>query len=1414
MDKDRHAAAAGVTEDVRFQDQRLQPVRTLTGKDAFFRMLFQPADPAMSWTFDPESATLFNAAPDLWSVDISACQKLSGQTRPTAISLLCRKENAGFKICSVHLACPQDSPQAPAFSGQPPSTSDRNATAQIRDIFDHLPGGIGVYRYKDGDITPVLQNKGYWDLFGQNDPRTQSLDFHQAYNAVHPDDRDGVRSRVRQMVSREGSVSALYRVFSHPRNHYFWLRADAASVRQSDGAMLCYVNFTDVTRQISAEYRVEGILNTIPGGVACYTFEASGAFTCLYVSDGVPAIAGFTPEEYRSETEKDLLNRINPNDFSNVKASMLKAKQTGQVTSVNYRVIHKNGAAVWVNLSAKFKKDENGQDIVWCTFTQASHTFEIQRNIIDESDIAIAVVNPDTLTLQYINRTCSSTWQCSQKKAEGQHCYEILYHSKRPCIDCPLENEASPNGITTRFIAPMNRTFRVKYVSSQWMGRPAIIIYYTDMTTELQTRELLQKEKERYRIIVERGGIALCDCDYEKKTLYANDSFSRYALTTCSMDKLIEQLQSDQNPTVVHPDDLSFLKQFHKAFRDNHLSFNETCVRLLMADGRYHWTDIEGFFMYDKTGKRTRSIATLRDVNETTRYQKELESFLATLVYEMGAFMWIFDLKSQTIIRRYGSGMRFESGLDVPFTKNKDASDVMICHPDDIVTLRDLHRQIEKGKKRVSAELRFRRNTSTQYFWVRCILVAYSNEFGQDTMALGIGIDISEEKKYEQQYQQELRLRQSGKKDYLSFMYYNVTRDCVVEHESGNNLPIPPGQSLQDYIDTLAKNRVLSPGDHKIINLFRKESLLSAFIKGEIPTIEYQNTMASDSPAPPFARWHQTTVHLTRKPDSGDIIAFIYTYDIDDQKQMADALTLIARSAYDYIALIDLDQDTLRFLAAPQIGYPVNHPCCYSKFCDHFIKEISDPVEQLKIKTASSTDNIRKQLETKTFLEYTFKGTHHGQRIMKQIRFRPFGQGNSRVLTSRTDISDLTARQEAQQEALQQALNQAQAATAAKSNFLSRMSHDMRTPMNGILGLTELMRDKQHGSDLQSDLDQLEISGRYLLTLINDTLDMSKIENNVLELHPSVFKGIQIFQSLVALTRPNLKKKHIHLEIHADNLPFTYLYIDAGRLQQIFMNIMSNAIKFTPEGGRIDFYMRNIKKTDGVLTDEIIVEDTGVGMAPDFIPHIFESFSQEKNNAASGFQGTGLGMSIVKHLVELMGGEISVTSQLGAGTRVRLTVELPVATADQIESFHQSQIQTPTVDLRILNGKHILICEDHPLNAEIARRLLEKQGITTEIATDGEKGVARFKAKAPGTFDAILMDIRMPNMDGLTAAKTIRSLKRPDAKTLPIIAMTANAFDTDVSQSLVSGMDAHIAKPVDAQKLYETLAALIRDAQK
>lgn len=384
-------------------------------------------------------------------------------------------------------------------------------------------------------------------------------------------------------------------------------------------------------------------------------------------------------------------------------------------------------------------------------------------------------------------------------------------------------------------------------------------------------------------------------------------------------------------------------------------------------------------------------------------------------------------------------------------------------------------------------------------------------------------------------------------------------------------------------------------------------------------------------------------------------------------------------------------------------------------------------------------------------------------------------------------------------------------ASRAKSDFLSRMSHDIRTPMNAIINLTAMAQDElDNPGQLGKDLSKIAVSSEFLLGLINDILDMSRIESNKMVLCPGVYQFSEFESYLDGVIRPLCSQKDISLDVKMP-AEATDILVDRIRFNQIFFNILSNSVKYTDPGGHIRFVMEISHSGPDAVSSLFTISDNGIGMSEEFLKHAYQPFERADNTMA--YSGTGLGLSITKSIVEAMHGTIGIRSTLGEGTTVTVSLPLKLATQKQCQEYAdaggQEKPERPS-GYAELNGMHVLIAEDNSLNLEIVTRLLKAEGVITDSASNGVLCLEAFKKSKVHYYDAILMDIRMPEMNGLEAAMHIRSLSRADAKTVPIVALTANALAADQEECYAAGMTAHLAKPVNSETLYNILLQYTR----
>ena len=426
------------------------------------------------------------------------------------------------------------------------------------------------------------------------------------------------------------------------------------------------------------------------------------------------------------------------------------------------------------------------------------------------------------------------------------------------------------------------------------------------------------------------------------------------------------------------------------------------------------------------------------------------------------------------------------------------------------------------------------------------------------------------------------------------------------------------------------------------------------------------------------------------------------------------------------------------------------------------------------------------------------------QRDMQRDALLAEQETNLRLESYNQQLAARNAELKRAQEVAVDALQGAERASKAKTDFLSNMSHDIRTPMNAIIGITTLMKNELHEPDkLAEHLEKLEISGHLLLGIINDILDMSRIESGKTTLNIEQMDLLQQIEQVESVISEQAHQRNQEFRVVTTSVQHEHVLADPNRLNQILMNILSNSVKYTPAGGHIRLEVEELPRDAHYAKYKFIVQDDGIGMSDAYLKTIFDPFTREEKSGTNHVQGTGLGMAITKSVVDLMGGVISVESAPGHGSRFEVVLEFPIDTEAAL--VQKSETDDAPADNSLLCGMKFLCAEDNEINSEILQMLLESKGATCRIYPDGQQIVDAFAKVKPGDYDMILMDVQMPVMDGLEATRRIRSSENPLGKTIPILAMTANAFLEDMQKSKEAGMDEHLSKPVDIAMLEQVV---------
>lgn len=524
-----------------------------------------------------------------------------------------------------------------------------------------------------------------------------------------------------------------------------------------------------------------------------------------------------------------------------------------------------------------------------------------------------------------------------------------------------------------------------------------------------------------------------------------------------------------------------------------------------------------------------------------------------------------------------------------------------------------------------------------------------------------------------------------------------------------------------------------------------------------------------------------------------------------------DVTTGVSRLFEKFVTL-DLETGEYRYIGGdPESG--LEESGAYDQFQQALLGKIPDPDQRAETARAIRLERLREMLEKQESVSVRAHAPSEGAEwftynfiVLERAEGKPL-----RALIVRQDVTALRHKEEKEQQALQEALDAAEQASRAKTEFLFNMSHDLRTPMNAIIGYTELAeREGTTPEETRNYVRKIGASGKHLLSLINDILEMSRIESGKISLAEEPVLLTRLCEEARDMFSTQMAEKGIHFQVDASQVRQGWVWGDENKLNRVLLNLISNAYKFTARGGEIAVRLTEApgqKENENVY--ELRVRDTGIGMSEEFQKKLFTPFERERTSTVSKTQGTGLGLSITKEFVEMMGGTIRAESVQGEGTE--FIVRVPLRAAPPAEEEQPAPAQETKLDF---SQVRLLLVEDNEINREIASMILTTAGFQLDTAENGQQAVDRVQAAPVGTYQAVLMDIQMPVMDGYTAAQTIRALPEPEKAHLPIIAMTANAFQEDVQAALAAGMDGHIAKPLDVGRMMETLTGVLQKGSK
>lgn len=1147
---------------------------------------------------------------------------------------------------------------------------------QQKDIFEHIGVGMCMYRMQNNTLCPLVCNDAYRQLFYLPDTFGDGTPFELHALCLHPEGRELLLATLREHLQQRKPYNHILRVVDPESETLHSILLNMDCVPQTDYTDYWYVSAYDVTDWVNAEARLSNILDNINGGIAIYQITDT-AFNTLMFTDGIPKMQGYTREEYKELIAENALDAVYPDDQEQLQQLVAKAVQQQAPFSATYRVHHKNQEYIWVELAANpIGRDSEGFIQYNAVFTNASQQFNLYQQIFDSSKSGLLVTGYDTPEIYFSNKaglalmrtamhTCNKRddkCRCSTH-ATGNLCELSVLPPSKDCKQRKLEINQMQYQVDAHLI--------------QWMGRPAIVQHFTDITDSISLQSKLQINEDRFQLVVEKSGIKLVDYDLSTGLSYTNMDFNDYAF---DYDVQIPDfILNNGLLTIVHPDDRPALKQYYENTQE--LSGPDTIkLRLRMKDGSYRWTEMNTLYERNQSNEVTRILEFFTDIDASTRQYMELKAR--------------FDYEN-------ANQLSFENGVIERMTI--DLADNLVLRASSVET---------------------------------------------PTLSRVVGMSIDEL----------LALRLAHISD-------------------------PVQQDL-------------------LRNFMSREKLLQAYYAGKSPTFEsYGKLSKSDE-----QYYYQITARFAKDPNTEHILVFINTQNIDSAKTSAILMQRLLETNYDTAAVVNAKTGKIKLgIMEGDSEFTTNYPLTYDESALIDICEKVIPEDRESVKKALSRDAILEQLANSSRYSDRCTIMENGVLHYKMWTATYFDDTKEYILITVADVTDVYEKDLKIAQELRDALETADIASQSKTEFLARMSHEIRTPISTISGIHDLVRLNFKEGDLITNklfdyVETANTANQYLLTLINDILDISKIEKNELILSESVTDVRHVILALQTMITPLVQQKGVHLITERKTYFSNWFKMDHVRVQQILMNLLSNAIKFTPKGGTITFTGEILSRTGDVVTAKFVIQDTGIGISEDFQKHLFEPFKQEYTDSRSGYGGTGLGLAISRKLARMMGGDITCESKKGKGSTFSATMKLEIASPQEVMQ------DKDITDLSGLSGLHILLCEDNKINQTIAASLLEIKGCIVTTADNGRQALDLFLDEQTNHFDLVLMDIQMPLLNGLETASAIRHSNHPDAAVIPIIAMSANAYEEDWQASINAGMNEHLAKPVNAEQLYQIIA--------
>lgn len=1282
---------------------------------------------------------------------------------------------------------------------------DKKLNAQ--DIINAIPGGVAIYKVSDIFET-VYYSDGVPALSGYSRDEYDLLIKQDAADLIYQEDAAMVIRKIRQVLEAGKSASFEFRK-QHRDGHIVWVNVHARKIGEDGGHPLLQCVFHNISAFKQAREELAHVINSIPGGIAAYDFNDMQNPRRLFCSDGVAKLFGCSDAADLQHYAANPWSMVFKEDYQRVYDAFQHMFISSDTLDLSYRITRKDQVLEWVHLNGKAI---NG--IFYAVFTGMSDEAKLFQQISNEAAQGIYVIDKKNHDLLYYNENVE-LFLTGKNNAWGKKCYTALHDKQTPCTFCPLsiiKNIEKPQELTFA----NGKSYEIRAKELEWNGLPAYTLFINDITDKITSSRKTEQLEQFYQTLVQNlpGGIAVIRFDMAKKQMlpeYISEGFA--AMTGMSNDEAYALYKNDATAGV-HPDDLDYIIGRLNQHLKKHLDTCESIYRLRKKDGSYIWIKNNSSLILSPN-EIPLIYAVYSDITKEIEAQNKLRQKYNDLLLRQQNYplsneilsgycditanriLRIYDKTGIDPLQKFGfERQNFFKGLATLIESPEERQHFL-----NTFLNAPLLEKFAQGINSQELECFIRMPHDNSGHYLKCVINMIESPDNGHTIGVLSVLDLTQFKINDQISM------------HLAHAHYDFIATCDFNSDS------------YQLFFTNSKANLMPPEQGS----YSKN--IVAFLQTFTVPKDREFCMEMFDPANMQRRlYHENSYsfHYSLKDEQGHIytknmIVFLIDQrlnkvgmaraDITDYVREQRALLNTLAYTFEQLSIINLVTKEFTMYTRKSVLQNLSPYKCAD--FNRALHKLSLPYTKLAAdETAAEKFSLpvilSRLAEKPQGYEFTLPYlANDGSEKNKQINVLWGDEGHHTICLVRCDVIDIIRAEKNSRSVLQNALDLAQEANRAKTDFLSAMSHDIRTPMNAIIGMTDLaLDDLDNRQHLSEYLDIIKSSSSHLLTLINDILDMSRIEKGKLKLARTSFNLSVEIDRFCSRYQLLMDKNSLNF-LHNAELLHCNCIGDTAQLQRIWDNLVSNACKFTPPGGTVTFSACELPSDNERLGwYKFTISDTGIGIDSESLQHLFDPFFRSSDVISKHIEGSGLGLAIVKNIVDYKGGTISVTSRQGEGTTFTVTLPLHFDTAAE----HPVEKPTHTFGSADFDfsGKSLLLAEDHPINQKVAELILEKTGAAVTIVENGLQCTELFTGSAKGSFDAILMDIQMPVMNGYEAAQAIRSSTHPQSATIPIIAMTANAFAEDIKNALSAGMNAHIAKPIDPQKLYETLAAYIK----